>query len=147
MHAQMSSRAYGTVDKGVNCIQWHTQSVWVQYPVKTEENFQEITKNVNNVHNTSFQKYRQRMFIFNRNHPWPSLATSPYYSSPLAGLQGYIPCPHIAAVCKFELVVPPSLGHIWGSIGVHHLTIWHKRLSSLSRRSGNMVSSLSLHTC
>ena len=32
-------------------------------------------------------------------YPWPSLAISPYHSSPLAGLQGYILCPHIAAVC------------------------------------------------
>ena len=54
-------------------------------------------------------------------YPWPSLTTSPYYSSPLAGLQGYILCPHIAAVCKFELVVLLLLGHMWGSIGVHHL--------------------------
>ena len=54
-------------------------------------------------------------------YPWPSLATSPYYSSPLAGLQGYILCPHIAAVCKFELVVLLLLDHMWGSIGVHHL--------------------------
>ena len=38
-------------------------------------------------------------------YPSPSLATSPYHSSPLAGLQGYILCPHIFAVCKFELVV------------------------------------------
>ena len=38
-------------------------------------------------------------------YPWPSLATSPYHSSPPAGLQGYILCPHIAAVCKFVLVV------------------------------------------
>ena len=54
-------------------------------------------------------------------YPWPSLATSPYHSSPPAGLQGYILCPHIAAVCKFELVVLLLLGHMWGSIGVHHL--------------------------
>ena len=33
-------------------------------------------------------------------HPWPSLATSPYRSSPLAGLQGYIPYPHIAVACS-----------------------------------------------
>ena len=33
--------------------------------------------------------------------PWPSLATSPNRSSPLAGLQGYIPYPHIAAVYMF----------------------------------------------
>ena len=54
-------------------------------------------------------------------YPWPSLSTSPYHSSPLAGLQGYILCPHIAAVCKFELVVLLLLGHMWRSIGVHHL--------------------------
>ena len=54
-------------------------------------------------------------------YPWPSLATSPYYSSPLAGLQGYILCPHIAAVCKFELVFLLLLGYMWGSIGVYHL--------------------------
>ena len=54
-------------------------------------------------------------------YPWPSLATSLYPSSPLAGLQSYILCLHIAAVCKFELVVLLLLGHMWGSIGVHHL--------------------------
>ena len=54
-------------------------------------------------------------------YPWPSLATSLYRSSPLAGLQGYIPYPDIAAVCMFELVVLLLLGHMWGSIGVHHL--------------------------
>ena len=54
-------------------------------------------------------------------YPWPSLATSPYRSLPLAGLQGYIPYPHIAAVCMFVLVVLLLPGHMWGSIGVHHL--------------------------
>ena len=54
-------------------------------------------------------------------YPWPSLATSPYHSSPLAGLQGYIPYPHIAAICIFELVGLLLLGHMWRSIGVHHL--------------------------
>ena len=54
-------------------------------------------------------------------YPWPSLATSPYHPSPLAGLQGHISYPHIAAVCMFELVVLLLLGHIWESIGVHHL--------------------------
>ena len=43
-------------------------------------------------------------------YPWPSLATSPYHSSPPAGLLDYIPCPHIAAVCKFGLVVLLLLG-------------------------------------
>ena len=50
---------------------------------------------------------------------WPSLATSPYYSAPLVGLQGYILCPHIAAVCMFELVVLLLLGHMWGSIYIY----------------------------
>ena len=54
-------------------------------------------------------------------YPWLSLATSPYRSSPLAGLQGYIPYPHIAAICMFVLVILLLLGHMWGSIGVHHL--------------------------
>ena len=44
-------------------------------------------------------------------YPWPSLATSPYHSSPPAGLQGYILCPHIVAVCKFELVILLLHGH------------------------------------
>ena len=38
-------------------------------------------------------------------YPQPSLATSPYRSSPLAGLQGYISYPHRAAVCMFEQAV------------------------------------------
>ena len=53
-------------------------------------------------------------------YPWPSLATSPYRWSLLAGLQGYIPYPHITDVCMFELVVVLLLGHMRGSIGVHH---------------------------
>ena len=43
-----------------------------------------------------------------------SLATSPYHSSLLAGLPGYIPYPHIAAVCMFELVVLLLLRHMRG---------------------------------
>ena len=50
-----------------------------------------------------------------RGYPWPSLAISPYHSSSPAGLQGYIPCPHIAAACKFVLVVPLLHIHVWGS--------------------------------
>ena len=56
-----------------------------------------------------------------RGYPWPSLAISPYHSSPLAGLQGYILCPHIVAVCMFVLVVPLLHVHMWGSTGVHRL--------------------------
>ena len=47
-------------------------------------------------------------------YPWPSFATSPYRSSPLAGLQGYIPYPHRAVACMFELTVLLLLGHMWG---------------------------------
>ena len=51
-------------------------------------------------------------------YPWPSLATFPYHSSLLAGLQCYIPYPHLAAVCMFMLVVLLLLGHMRGSIWV-----------------------------
>ena len=62
------------------------------------------------------------IFMCHRHgYPWPSLATFPYCSSPLASLQGYIPYPHIAAVCMFELVVLLLPGHMWGSIVVPHL--------------------------
>ena len=37
------------------------------------------------------------MLCREHGYPWPSLATSPYHSLLLAGLQGYIPNPHIAA--------------------------------------------------
>ena len=56
-----------------------------------------------------------------RGYPWPSLAISPYHSSPPAGLQGYILCPHIVAVCMLVLVVPLLHIHMWGSTGVHRL--------------------------
>ena len=54
-------------------------------------------------------------------YPWPSLATSPYRSSPLAGLQGYMPYPLIATECMFELVVLILPSHMWESIGVYPL--------------------------
>ena len=54
-------------------------------------------------------------------YPRTSLATSPNRSSPLAGHQGYIPYPDIAAGCMFVLVVLLLPGHMWGSIGAHHL--------------------------
>ena len=44
-----------------------------------------------------------------------------YHSSPPAGLQDYILCPHIVAVCKFVLVILLLHIHMWGSIGVHRL--------------------------
>ena len=56
-----------------------------------------------------------------QGYPSPSLATSPYRSSRPVGLQGYISYPHIAAECMFELVVLLLPGHMWRSIGAHHL--------------------------
>ena len=72
------------------------------------------------------EKYKYIIIIIimscrQHGYPWPSHATSPYRLSPLAGLQGYIPYPHIATVCIFRLVVLLLLGHTWGSIGVHYL--------------------------
>ena len=64
------------------------------------------------------------IIIMSRRRHWyprPSLATSPFRSSPLAGLQGHIPYPHIAAGCMFELVIVLLPGHIWGCLGLHHL--------------------------
>ncbi len=49
--------------------------------------------------NWIFTVRRQLLKPFNR-------VETLYRSSPLAGLQGYIPYPHTAAVCMFELVVP-----------------------------------------
>ena len=54
-------------------------------------------------------------------YPWPYLTTTPYRSSLLAGPQGYIPYPHRATVCMFELVAMLLLGHVRGSIRDHHL--------------------------
>ena len=72
------------------------------------------------------------MSCHKHGYPWPSLATSPYRSSPPAGLQGYIPYPHIAAVCMFKLVVLLLLGHMWGSIGVHNCSIcWSHIISGI----------------
>ena len=73
---------------------------------------------------TSLQRSIIIIIIMSRRqhgYPWLSLATSPYHSSPPAGLQGYILCPHIGAVCKFVLVVLLLHIHMWGSTGVHRL--------------------------
>ena len=47
-------------------------------------------------------------------YSWSPLAIPPYRSSFLVGPQGYIPYPHRAAVCRFELVVLLLLGHMRG---------------------------------
>ena len=54
-------------------------------------------------------------------YPWPSLATPPYRPSLPTSPQGYIPYPRRAAVCRFELVILPLLGHVKGSTRVHRL--------------------------
>ena len=64
-------------------------------------------------------------------YPWPSLATPPSCSRPLAGLQDNIPYPHIAAECMFVLVVLLLHGHVWGSIRVHLLWARHCFSSSV----------------
>ena len=54
-------------------------------------------------------------------YPGPSLATPPYSSSLPIGPQGYTSYSHIAAVCRFKLIALLLLGHVKGSIGIHHL--------------------------
>ena len=76
------------------------------------DNFVEATKYIIIITIMSCRQNRYR---------WTSLATSPYRSSPLEDLQGCIPYPHTTAVCMFKLAVLLLLGHMWGSIGVHHL--------------------------
>ena len=72
-------------------------------------------------------------------YPWPSLATSRYRSSPLAGLQGYIPYPHRAAVYMFELVVLLLLGHMWGPYGYLYInTVIFSNIFSCGNKRGIM---------
>ena len=98
----------------------------------TAKGFQLLLSNTNSsicTHLNSF-KYCNLIIIIiiimscrQHGYPSPSLVTSPYRLSPLAGLQGYIPYPHIAAECMFVLVVLLLPGYMWGSIGVHHLWV------------------------
>ena len=53
-------------------------------------------------------------------YPWPSFASSPYHSSPLAGLQGYISYHHIAAVCMYVQAGHPAFSRSY--VGVHRST-------------------------
>ena len=73
--------------------------------------------------------YGRQLYLLHHHHhhhhivplAWISLTITRHFSLSFIGLQGYIPYPHIAAVCMFELVVLLLPGHMWGSIGVHHL--------------------------
>ena len=49
-----------------------------------------------------------------RGYPWPSLAISPYHSSPPAGLQGYIPCRVVFA--RVYVISLPQAGYVTRSI-------------------------------
>ena len=57
-------------------------------------------------------------------YPWPSLATCPYRSSPLVGLQSHIPYPHIAAECMFQLVILLFPGREWQIKGVLYCSLY-----------------------
>ena len=56
-------------------------------------------------------------------YPWPSLATPLYRSSLSVGPDSYTLYLHRAAVCRFKLVTLLLLGHVKGSIGVHHISL------------------------
>ena len=47
-------------------------------------------------------------------YPKPSLGTPPYRPSLPIGPQGYIPYPHRAVVCRFDLVALHLFGHMRG---------------------------------
>ena len=72
-------------------------------------------------HNWYIYIFSSFILCHQHGYPWPSLVTPPYSSSLPAGPQGYKPYPHRAAVCRFELAALLLLGHVKGSIGVHHL--------------------------
>ena len=59
-------------------------------------------------------------------------AASTYIPDPLSPLQGYIPYPHIAAECMFELVVLLLPGHMWGVHKAILYIIWVLNQSYLS---------------
>ena len=96
-------------------INYHTLST----PADLEESCLFSNRIIPN--SSSLDIYIIIMLYRRHRYPWPSLATSPYRSSLLVGLQGHIPYPHIAAECMFNLVVLLLPGHMWGSIRVHHL--------------------------
>ena len=97
-------------------LQWEVQNLSLKDKISYTESIQKLSSHlILTIIIIIIVSCRQHRY------PWPSLATSPYHSSPPAGLLSYILCPHIAAVCKFGLVVLLLLGHMWGSTGVRHL--------------------------
>ena len=74
--------------------------------------------------------FASKIFVLDSNHHHVmqsariSLTLSRHpsqYSSLPAGPQGYTSYPHKASVCRCKLVALPLLGHVKGSIGLHHL--------------------------
>ena len=96
------------VAKVLTLMKWECLSV-LNHLLKRKRNF-----NVTSRHHHHHVEPLARISLTLSRH-------SPYRSSPLAGLQGYIPYPHRDAVFMFELVVLLLLGHMCGSTGVHHL--------------------------
>ena len=100
-------------------MQTVSSRIWTQVAVSISNDGIHYTTNAFHTHT-----YTHIIIIIScRSHgyPWPSFITSPNRSTPRAGLQGHIPYPHIAAGCMFGMIVLLLLGHMWGSIGVHHL--------------------------
>ena len=85
------------------------------------------------------------MSCYQHGYPWPSLDTPSYFPLLPVGLLGYIPYRHRAAVCRFELVVLPLLGHVRGSTGVLHLWVCPYFSSSEGVHRSTTLMSLSLH--
>ena len=81
--------------------------------------------------------YPQKIIIIimrycQHGYPWPSLATSPYRSSPLAGLKGYIPPVSSHSCCMYVRAGRPAFGRPY--VGVH-------------RNTSLIISSLLLQQC
>ena len=136
--------AFGTVTKGLLKESWRTGGDHPNYVImKNGQNSEKSSGDLRilAVTQTYVKDHRLKLMWKNFNdwiiiiiiiiiiimsrrqygYPWLSLATSPYHSSPPAGLQGYILCPLLVAVCKFVLVVLLLHIHMWGSTGVHRL--------------------------
>ena len=105
------------------CREW-----WIIRTETETERERERTTEICASCETWFDEFHIYIYIYDYHHVVPqarvSLTLCHHFSlsfTPPAGLQGYIPYPHIVAVSMFKMVVLLLLGHMWGSIGVHHL--------------------------
>ena len=123
--------SFSITDSGLciyHLIEWSNfnflhNSRWITFPTQGLEDL-EVDRRVETIQTTALLRMARILYIYiyiyimscrQHGYPWHSRAIFPCRSSPLAGLQGYIPYPHIAAVCRFELVVLLLLGHMWVS--------------------------------